>query len=56
LDARQLILTDHGHTHAQPLYWESYAKLRRAIVPLAGNRVVVLGGFIGSTESGVTTT
>jgi aspartate kinase len=56
LDARQLILTDPGHTHAQPLYWESYAKLRRAIVPLAGNRVVVLGGFIGSTESGVTTT
>src|SRR5580704_7195515 len=56
LDARQLILTDDCHTHAQPLYWESYAKLRRAIVPLAENRVVVLGGFIGSTEGGATTT
>ncbi len=56
LDARQLILTDHCHTHAKPLYWESYAKLRRAIVPLAENRVVVLGGFIASTESGLTTT
>jgi aspartate kinase len=56
LDARRLILTDDCHTHAQPLYWESYAKLRRAIVPLAENRVVVLGGFIGSTESGTTTT
>src|SRR5271170_4206766 len=56
LDARQLILTDHGHTCAKPLYWESYAKLRRAIVPLSENRVVVLGGFIGSTEDGATTT
>jgi aspartate kinase len=56
LDARQLILTDDCHTHAQPLYWGSYAKLRRAIVPLAENRVVVLGGFIGSTEGGATTT
>ena len=56
LDARQLILTDHCHTHAKPLYWESCAKLRRAIVPLNANRVAVLGGFIGSTANGVTTT
>jgi aspartate kinase len=61
LDARQLILTDNCHTNAKPLYWESYAKLRRAIPPLgdappAGNRVVVLGGFIASSESGATTT
>lgn len=56
LDARQLILTDRCHAHAQPHYWESFAKLRRAILPLAENRVVVLAGFIGSTESGVTTT
>ena len=56
LDARQLILTDQCHTCARPLYWESYAKLRRAIAPLSENRVVVLGGFIGSTESGITTT
>jgi aspartate kinase len=56
LDARQLILTDDCHTSAKPLYWESYAKLRRTIVPLAANRVIVLGGFIAATENGVTTT
>jgi aspartate kinase len=56
LDARQLILTDDRHTHASPLYWESYAKLRRAIPYLSDGRVVVMGGFIGSTKDGVTTT
>src|ERR1700733_3859012 len=52
VDARQLILTDDRHTHASPLYWESYAKLRRAISYLSEGRVVVLGGFIGSTKNG----
>jgi aspartate kinase len=56
VDARQLILTDDRHTHASPLYWESYAKLRRAISYLSEGRVVVLGGFIGSTKDGLTTT
>jgi aspartate kinase len=56
LDARQLILTDDRHTHASPLYWESYAKLRQAISDLSDGRVAVLGGFIGSTKDGVTTT
>src|SRR5580693_66891 len=56
VDARQLILTDDHHTRATPLYWGCYAKLRRAILPLSENRVVVLGGFIGSTENGATTT
>jgi aspartate kinase len=56
LDARQMILTDSRHTHATPLYWESYAKLRRVIPYLSEGRVVVMGGFIGSTKDGVTTT
>src|SRR5271170_1103162 len=56
LDARQLILTDDRHTHASPLYWESYAKLRRGICSFSDGRVAVLGGFIGSTKDGVTTT
>src|ERR1700733_14671211 len=56
LDARQMILTDNRHTHATPLYWESYAKIRRVIPYLSAGRVVVMGGFIGSTEDGVTTT
>jgi aspartate kinase len=56
LDARQVILTDGRHTQATPLYWESYAKLRRVIPYLSDGRVVVMGGFIGSTEDGATTT
>jgi aspartate kinase len=56
LDARQLILTDNRHTHASPHYWESYAKLRRAIAYVRDGRVVVMGGFIGSTKDGLTTT
>jgi aspartate kinase len=56
LDARQFILTNDRHTHATPLYWESYAKFRRVIPYLRDGRVVVMGGFIGSTKDGVTTT
>jgi aspartate kinase len=56
LDARQVILTDSRHTQATPLYWESYAKLRRIMPYLSDGRVVVMGGFIGSTEDGLTTT
>lgn len=56
LDARQVILTDGRHTHAGPLYWESYAQLRRVIPSLSARLVVVMGGFIGSTKDGVTTT
>jgi aspartate kinase len=56
LDARQVILTDGRHTQATALYWESYAKLRRVMPYLSDGRVVVMGGFIGSTENGVTTT
>jgi len=56
LDARDMILTDSHHTQASPLYWESYARLRRVIPYLSDGRVVVMGGFIGATEDGVTTT
>jgi aspartate kinase len=56
LDSRQVIVTDSHHAQAQPLQWETYAKIRR-VIPLAGReRVVVMGGFIGATEDGATTT
>ena len=56
VDARRVIVTDQRHTHAAPLWGTTYRRLAETIPPLAENAVVVMGGFIGSTESGVTTT
>jgi aspartate kinase len=56
LDSRDVIVTDKRHTHAAPLFPETYRRLAETIPPLAVNSVVVMGGFIGSTEDGVTTT
>ncbi|MEO8592540.1 MAG: lysine-sensitive aspartokinase 3 [Candidatus Solibacter sp.] len=56
VDARDVIITDRRHTAALPNFPETYARLAATIPPLAANSVVVMGGFIGSTEDGVTTT
>jgi aspartate kinase len=55
VDARRVILTDGRHTQAAPLYWETYARLRR-LRELYSDRVAVMGGFIGATAAGATTT
>ena len=56
LDSRKVIVTDHRHTQAAPLLEQTYAKLVAAIPPLIKQHVVVMGGFIGCTEDGVTST
>jgi aspartate kinase len=56
LDARRVIVTDKRHTQAAPNFPETYARLNSVIPPLTEAGVVVMGGFIGSTEDGVTTT
>lgn len=57
VDAREVIVTDRRHTQAAPLYSRCYAKLEERVRPLAeGGQVVVMGGFIGSTQDGFTTT
>jgi aspartate kinase len=56
VDSRELILTDNRHTQAAPLYAETYRRLADRIPQLARDSVVVMGGFIGSTADGVTTT
>ncbi len=53
LDSRRVIVTDARHTHAAPIFAETDARLA-AIRDMKG--VVVMGGFIGSTMDGVTTT
>jgi aspartate kinase len=57
VDARQVLVTTADHAAAQPLTEETTARLRGHVLPaLQQGRVPVLGGFIGSTQAGVTTT
>jgi len=56
VDSRRVIVTDHRHTQAAPLYHETYQRLAATIPPLLTDKVVVMGGFIGSTLEGVTST
>jgi aspartate kinase len=56
LDSRRLILTDGAFTQAQPLFEETYALLDAHVRPPALESVVVMGGFIGATRDGHTTT
>ena len=56
MDSRHLIITDQRHTHAAPLYAKTYHNLAEKVLPVAQTSVVVLGGFIGATEEGVTST
>ncbi len=53
VDARSLIVTDSRHTQAAPLFAETYARCERELTP---DHVWVMGGFIGATEDGVTST
>jgi aspartate kinase len=56
IDSRHVIITDHRHTQAAPLYHETYKRLTATIPPLLSDHVVVMGGFIASTLEGVTST
>ncbi len=56
VDARRVIVTDGRFTQAQPLLEETYSRLREMVAPIAEDAVVVMGGFIGATEEGQTTT
>jgi aspartate kinase len=57
VDARCAIVTDAEHTRAAPLGPETSAALRKTVVPiLDSGRVAVLGGFVGATLDGHTST
>jgi aspartate kinase len=56
VDSRDVLITDKRHTQAAPNFPETYVRLSKTIPPLAAHSVVVMGGFIASTEQGVTTT
>ena len=57
VDARRCIVTDDRHGNANPLAREVSTRTRAELEPwLKTKRVPVLGGFIGATLAGVTTT
>jgi aspartate kinase len=57
VDARACIITNDDHGCASPLMSQTISQTRTALAPLIGARLVpVLGGFIGSTAQGTTTT
>jgi aspartate kinase len=57
VDARKAIVTGPEHTAAPPLMPETAAALAATVDPLlAERRIPVLGGFVGATREGVTTT
>jgi aspartate kinase len=57
VDARRAIVTSNDHTRAVPLAAETEAALRSSVLPvIEAGRVPVLGGFVGSTVGGHTTT
>src|SRR6266436_1561080 len=57
LDARRCIVTNDVAGRADPDFPETFARARAQLSPLlAAGRIPVLGGFIGASASGVTTT
>jgi aspartate kinase len=52
VDSRQVIVTDERHTQAGPLYAETNVKLSG----VQWGAISVMGGFIGATRAGVTST
>lgn len=57
VDARECIVTDDGFGKAVPLEAEIERAMQRVAVPLIdAGQLPVMGGFIGATASGVTTT
>ena len=57
VDARRCVITDDSHGCGVPLIAETNRRTQRALKPvLDAGEIPVLGGFIGSTKKGVTTT
>ena len=57
VDARTVMVTTAEHTAAPPLMPETEALMNAVLIPhLAVRRIPVLGGFVGATAGGVTTT
>jgi aspartate kinase len=56
LDARDIIITDHAHTRAEPDISMIEKRAEEKLIPGFQKGRFVTQGFIGSTENGITTT
>ena len=57
VDARRVIVTDGNYTRAMPLMNDTTAALRTSVLAMVdAGRIPVLGGFVGATVEGQTTT
>jgi len=57
LDARRVIVTSNAHTAALPIAPDTGESVVREVLPaLEAGEVPVIGGFVGSTREGATTT
>ena len=57
VDSRDWLVTDGQHMRAAPLFEETNERLHKVVLPLVeAGKVPVMGGFIGATKAGVTTT
>lgn len=57
VDPRCCILTDDEYTCAAPLLTETWTRSRQSLLPILNDQIVpVVGGFVGATRTGATTT
>jgi aspartate kinase len=57
VDPRECIVTNDEYTCAAPLMTETFSRTRNSLLPLIEQQVVpIIGGFIGATKAGTTTT
>lgn len=57
LDAREVLVTDAEHTGAAPDMEATCGRVAERVAPVARHgRIPILGGFIGATAQGITTT
>jgi aspartate kinase len=57
VDARQVMITDDRHTRAEPLMEQIAEAARAHVAPLLRDGFIpIMGGYIGATRTGITTT
>lgn len=57
IDCRQVLVTDDSFNRAKPIYEETEPRMRKAFLShVEAGRVPVVGGYVGATKEGITTT